>query len=290
MRERVPTSNSTRSSSSLVDMTGDVGTPWRRRRAPCSRASDPRRAGHRRRPRHRRRPGADRGGRASTCCRSSSPSPATCGCWSRRCGWSPSSSGWATSSVHVAKIARLRVPEIAVPGLLVPTIARDGRDVAEDMIAEVAQIIANRDVLAAQALEDGRRGDGLAAPQHVPAQLLGDDWEQTASRRPSTSPCSAATTSGSPTTPSRSPAASSSSSPARTRQASRSGWLAVLPARLSCSLPGPWVWVVDHPNPGWTTQAWVVRHGFGWSTGQTRAGAGSGSGERGAGSGGRVAG
>ena len=32
-----------------------------------------------------------------------------------RCGWSASSSGWATSSVHVAKIARLRVPDVAVP-------------------------------------------------------------------------------------------------------------------------------------------------------------------------------
>ena len=54
-------------------------------------------------------------------------------------------------SVHVAKIARLRVPEIAVPVEARPTIARMG-EVAEDMVRRVAAVILERDVEAAIAL------------------------------------------------------------------------------------------------------------------------------------------
>src|SRR5690242_4166556 len=43
-------------------------------------------------------------------------------------------------SVHVAKIARLRVPNVAVPDEVRPTMARMAQ-VAEDMVARVAQII-----------------------------------------------------------------------------------------------------------------------------------------------------
>src|SRR5687768_13183779 len=42
-------------------------------------------------------------------------------------------------SVHVAKIARLRVPHVAVPEEIRPTMARMG-EVAEDMVARVSRI------------------------------------------------------------------------------------------------------------------------------------------------------
>jgi len=54
-------------------------------------------------------------------------------------------------AVHVAKIARLRVPEVAVPADVQPTVRRMA-DVAEDMVTRVASIIENRDVEAAEAL------------------------------------------------------------------------------------------------------------------------------------------
>ena len=56
-------------------------------------------------------------------------------------------------SVHVAKIARLRVPDIAVPAEVRPTLARMG-EVAEDMVCRVEQIISTKDVEAA--IELGR--------------------------------------------------------------------------------------------------------------------------------------
>lgn len=55
-------------------------------------------------------------------------------------------------AVHVAKIARLRTPELAVPTEVVPIISRMAA-VAEVMIAKVEYIIANSDVTAAQELE-----------------------------------------------------------------------------------------------------------------------------------------
>ena len=55
-------------------------------------------------------------------------------------------------SVHVAKVARLRVPDVAVPEQLRPTIERMA-SVAESMVAAVAEVIAERDVDAALALE-----------------------------------------------------------------------------------------------------------------------------------------
>jgi phosphate transport system protein len=48
-------------------------------------------------------------------------------------------------SVHVAKIARLRVPQLAVPTELRPTIERMAH-VAEDMVRRVSRIITDRDI------------------------------------------------------------------------------------------------------------------------------------------------
>ena len=56
-------------------------------------------------------------------------------------------------SVHVAKVARLRVPQVAVPGELVPTIERMAI-VAEKMIGTAAGIIAERDVDGARRMEE----------------------------------------------------------------------------------------------------------------------------------------
>ena len=77
-------------------------------------------------------------------------------------------------SVHVAKIARLRVPQVAVPDEVRPTVARMA-EVAEDMVARVAQIITERDVEAAIALSrDDDEMDQLRRTSF--AQLLSDDW------------------------------------------------------------------------------------------------------------------
>lgn len=77
-------------------------------------------------------------------------------------------------SVHVAKIARLRVPNIAVPAEIRPTVERMAQ-VAEDMVMRVSKIIADRNVEDALALVhideemDTLRRDSFAA-------LLSADW------------------------------------------------------------------------------------------------------------------
>lgn len=77
-------------------------------------------------------------------------------------------------SVHVAKIARLRVPNVAVPEAARPTVEHMGR-VAEDMVSRVAQIILGRDVEAAIALgRDDEVMDQLRRKSF--AELLSDDW------------------------------------------------------------------------------------------------------------------
>ena len=55
-------------------------------------------------------------------------------------------------SVHVAKIARLRVPEIAVPEEVRPTMARMGQ-IAQEMVAAVTRVVATRDAEAAKELD-----------------------------------------------------------------------------------------------------------------------------------------
>lgn len=77
-------------------------------------------------------------------------------------------------SVHVAKIARLRVPNLAVPDAVTPLIERMAA-VAEDMVARVSKIITDRNVDDALALVhadeemDQLRRAGFA-------ELLSADW------------------------------------------------------------------------------------------------------------------
>ena len=77
-------------------------------------------------------------------------------------------------SVHVAKIARLRVPNVAVPVEVQPTVQRMAV-VAEDMVSRVSQIITGRDVEAAIALgRDDEEMDQLRRTSFT--ELLSDDW------------------------------------------------------------------------------------------------------------------
>ncbi len=77
-------------------------------------------------------------------------------------------------AVHVAKIARLRVPDIAVPDEVVPMISRMAA-VAEVMIGRVEHIIAESDVAAAEALEEiDQEMDRMRRNSF--RELLGSDW------------------------------------------------------------------------------------------------------------------
>jgi phosphate transport system protein len=77
-------------------------------------------------------------------------------------------------SVHVAKVARLRMPEVAVPAELSATITRMA-EVAEDMVESVAGIIGDRDVEAARRLErDDEEMDKLRKAEFE--IMLADDW------------------------------------------------------------------------------------------------------------------
>jgi len=77
-------------------------------------------------------------------------------------------------SVHVAKIARLRVPDVAVPDDIRPTVNKMAT-VAEDMVHRVALIITNRDVKAASILRaDDEEMDQLRRASFT--ELLSDDW------------------------------------------------------------------------------------------------------------------
>ncbi|WP_030484774.1 phosphate signaling complex protein PhoU [Nocardioides aequoreus] len=78
-------------------------------------------------------------------------------------------------AVHVAKIARLRVPEVAVPEGVVPTIERMAA-VAEVMVAKVEHIIAANDISAAEELEFiDQEMDKLRRNSF--RELLGSDWK-----------------------------------------------------------------------------------------------------------------
>jgi len=77
-------------------------------------------------------------------------------------------------SVHVAKIARLRVPEVAVPDHVRPTMSQMA-EVARDMVSRVSQIITNRDVEAAIALgRDDEVMDRLRRQSF--RELLDGEW------------------------------------------------------------------------------------------------------------------
>jgi phosphate transport system protein len=77
-------------------------------------------------------------------------------------------------SVHVAKVAQLRVPFTAVPAEMVPTIEQMAH-VAVHMVGAAAVVIAERDVDAAQALErDDEEMDELRRRSF--RIMLGDGW------------------------------------------------------------------------------------------------------------------
>ena len=77
-------------------------------------------------------------------------------------------------SVHVAKIARLRVPNLAVPDSIRETMVKMA-DTAEDMVRRVKSIISDRDVEAAIELgRDDEIMDQLRRRSFT--ELLGDDW------------------------------------------------------------------------------------------------------------------
>jgi phosphate transport system protein len=77
-------------------------------------------------------------------------------------------------SVHVAKVARLRVPDVAIPDEMLPTIERMA-EVAQSMVRKVESIIADRDVDAAYELEKAdEEMDQLR--RSCFRQMLSEDW------------------------------------------------------------------------------------------------------------------
>jgi phosphate transport system protein len=77
-------------------------------------------------------------------------------------------------AVHVAKVARLRMPDTAVPQEMLPTIERMG-ELAVQMVGRAARIIADRDIDAARALEqDDEEMDELRRRSF--RLMLGDGW------------------------------------------------------------------------------------------------------------------
>jgi phosphate transport system protein len=77
-------------------------------------------------------------------------------------------------SVHVAKIARLRVPNLAVPAEVRPTMTRMAQ-VAADMVHRVIEIITTRDVEAA--IELGRDDEIMDQLRRASfTELLSDGW------------------------------------------------------------------------------------------------------------------
>jgi len=77
-------------------------------------------------------------------------------------------------SVQVAKIARLRVPNTAVPDELRPTMSRMA-EVAQDMVSRVSQIITDKDVEAA--IELGRDDEVMDQLRRQGFRdMLSDDW------------------------------------------------------------------------------------------------------------------
>jgi phosphate transport system protein len=77
-------------------------------------------------------------------------------------------------AVHIAKVARLRVPSVAVPKDVEPTIRRMAM-VAELMTGKVAEIIAERDVEGAKELHEvDEEMDQLRRKSF--RELLGANW------------------------------------------------------------------------------------------------------------------
>lgn len=77
-------------------------------------------------------------------------------------------------SVHIAKVARMRMPESAVPESLRPLIVKMAV-VADQMIDAASRIVANRDVIAAARLED--EDDEMDQMRRsLFRTLLSDEW------------------------------------------------------------------------------------------------------------------
>ncbi|HYJ68313.1 MAG TPA: phosphate signaling complex protein PhoU [Nocardioidaceae bacterium] len=77
-------------------------------------------------------------------------------------------------AVHIAKIARMRMPEQAVPASMRSTMSQMA-DVAVRMVDATARIVADRDVVAAQGLdEEDDEMDQLRRSMF--RRLLSDDW------------------------------------------------------------------------------------------------------------------
>ncbi len=77
-------------------------------------------------------------------------------------------------AVHVAKIARLRVPDLAVPDVVRPTVTRMA-DVAQAMVAEVARVIKTRDVETAITMRAADEEMDQLRRQSF-AELFSDEW------------------------------------------------------------------------------------------------------------------
>ncbi|MFC6152780.1 phosphate signaling complex protein PhoU [Nocardioides yefusunii] len=78
-------------------------------------------------------------------------------------------------SVHVAKIARMRVPQVAVPDDLVPMIGRMAQ-LAEEMVQQAGEIIRDRDAArAADLVPDEEELDRLRS--ELFRTLLAEDWQ-----------------------------------------------------------------------------------------------------------------
>ena len=78
-------------------------------------------------------------------------------------------------AAHVAKIARLRYPDVAVPALLRPNFVRMG-DIAEKMVVTAGQTLSSRSVESAEELRSrDEEMDDLRLSQF--RVMLGDSWE-----------------------------------------------------------------------------------------------------------------
>lgn len=78
-------------------------------------------------------------------------------------------------AVHIAKVARLRYPDRALPPSAEP-VMREMAEVAEKMVSDASQIVANRDVAAAAELE--REDEVMDRLRRANFRtLLSDGWE-----------------------------------------------------------------------------------------------------------------
>ncbi len=138
--------------------------PRHDRPARCRRA--PRRVGHRGRQASSTTSASSSTSCPSTCSPASSRSPPTCASSSPSMHMSSDLERMGDLARHVAKVARLRHPDSAVPPELRSHILQMGQ-VAEAIVAKCGSIIASKDVDGGDRAREGRRRDGRAAPRAV---------------------------------------------------------------------------------------------------------------------------